>query len=153
MKLSVVLSLLTGCRPKPELVPERPGTSLPLVYPVVLVENKRIRVSDDELRLTTTTTASGPAYFGARVIDSAGAIFEILNVTPFGKKAFILDAVGTVPYRVHLAMKKLRQADLPRAKQIVLEAADEPSKARPVIESQANITELIEACRTSWKWR
>jgi hypothetical protein len=153
VRLSVVLSLLTGCKPKPEPVPDHPGTSLPLVYPVVLVEHKRIQVSDDELRFTTTTAATGPAFFGARVIDSAGGIFEIRNVTPFGRKAFILDAVGTNHYRVHLAMKALPGADLRRAKQIVLEGADEPDKAKPIIEAQTNITELIEACRTSWKWR
>ena len=146
------MSLLTGCRPKSEAVPGHPGTSLPLLYPVVLVERKRIQVSDDELRFTTTTAASGPAFFGARVIDSAGGIFEISNVTTFGQKSWILD-LGTGHYRVHLTIKALARADLRRAKQIVLEGADEPDKARPVIEAQANVAQLIEACRTSWKWR
>jgi hypothetical protein len=85
-----------------------------------MLTHKRIQVVDDEERLTKTTEASGPNYLEAQIVDSAGVLYTVPKVTPFGKKSWILD-LGTTVYRVHLAMKKMRQVDLAKVKQLVLD--------------------------------
>ncbi len=162
VKLSVALSLLTGCRVQPEAPPDKPGTSLPLTYPVLLFAKNRIEVVNTEERLTTTTGASGPAYQELQIVDSAGLQFEVQKVTTFGKKSWMLD-MGTGQYRVHLKMKRLRQLDLQRVKQMVLEVVREPNStwreypngvqvATTIVEGSQTLGSLMEACRTSWNW-
>ena len=54
VKLGLLFSLLTGCAPKP---PAAPGTSAPLVYPVLLFTEDKLKVYKDESALTTTRAA------------------------------------------------------------------------------------------------
>jgi len=123
-----------------------------------MLTHKRIQVVDDEERLTKTTEASGPNYLEAQIVDSAGVLYTVPKVTPFGKKSWILD-LGTTVYRVHLTMKKMRKVDLAKVKQLVLDVVREPNStwSLPVatrnVQGSATLADLIEVCRTNWQWR
>jgi hypothetical protein len=123
-----------------------------------MLMHKRIQVVDDEERLTKTTEASGPNYLEAQIVDSAGVLYTVPKVTPFGKKSWILD-LGTTVYRVHLTMKKMRKVDLAKVKQLVLDVVREPNStwslpvATRIVQGSATLADLIEACRTNWQWR
>lgn len=140
MRLSALLGLLTACGQKPG-VPEGPGTSAKLVYPVLAVGERRVLVRDDELALTSTTAASGINFLVATLIDSSGARYTVRKVTDFGRKSAFLD-MGTTPYRVFLDLKSEGKVDVGKAKAVVL--AEEPEAE---IGGVASLAELIEACR------
>ena len=79
-RILLSLTLLTGCRsakPSAPSAPSSPGTSVKLVYPVVLIGQGSLTVRDDELTLTTTTLASGLNFLERRIVDSTGAVYEI----------------------------------------------------------------------------
>ncbi len=133
---TALLSFLTGCATKP-VEPTKPGVSVPLRYPVVLIGQGRVVVKEDELNLTTTTVASGLNFPEFVVFDSGGAKYSIAKVTEFGRKSVILD-MGTTPYRVFLPLKSEGTLSLAQAKALV---------ANPAGEQAHSISELIEAQR------
>jgi hypothetical protein len=85
--------------------PEKPGTTFPLKFPVLLVSDRKLKVYDDEDSLTTTTTANGTGYTEYQVIASDGMTHSILKQTQFGRRAWFMD-MGTTPFHVFLEMKK-----------------------------------------------
>jgi hypothetical protein len=147
VKLGVLLSLLTGCSPKPEPPPTKPGVSAQVHYPVVLVSQQRVVVKDDEESLTTTTVASGLNFPEFALLDSSGAKFSIGKVTDFDRKSTILD-MGTTPYRVYLPLKNEGTLVLADAKKLVT-----GGKNVPAIANTTSMQELIDACRRSWEWK
>ena len=146
MILSSLLGMLTGCASEPP-VPTKPGVSLPVVYPVVLIGQGRVVVKGNELDFTTTTVASGLNFPEFALLDSAGARFSIGKVTDFDRKSTILD-MGTTPYRVYLPLKGEGSLTLPAARALVT-----GGKSVPAAENAKSMRELIEVCRTSWEWQ
>jgi hypothetical protein len=138
--------------------PEKPGVSVQLRYPVLLVSAHKFAVKDDEASLTTTTVASGLNFPEFAVIDSQGAKYSVTKVTDFGRKSTILD-MGTTPYRVFLEMKSAGQAGLSDAQALVESAMADPNAdpataqvAQRTIRSTKSVAELIERCHNSWDW-
>jgi hypothetical protein len=159
--LSALISLITGCAAKPA-APEKPGTTFPLKFPVLLVNDRDLRVYDNEDRLTTTTGASSIGYTEYRAIASDGMTYSILNETQFGKRAWFMD-LGTTPFHVFLEMKKGGVITLPKAKALVLRTALAPRGpvdgtahgaeiATQRIQSSQSLPDLIEVCRKTWQW-
>ena len=146
VKLGMLFSLLTGCKPEVAEVPTKPGVSVAVRYPVVLVGQGRVVVKDNELDLTTTTVASGLNFPEFTLLDSTGARFAIGRVTDFDRKSTILD-MGTTPYRVYLPLKVEGTVGLGEAKRLVTWG-----KSVPAVASTTSMGELIEACRRSWEW-
>ena len=82
--LAALLALLTGCSsPKPP-APSKPGTSVQLSYPILLIGTlaPQLNVFDTELELTTTTKSSSLIYSSQQIIDSAGAFYESKKAIP-----------------------------------------------------------------------
>jgi hypothetical protein len=159
--LSALMSLLTGCAKKPEaqaLPPEKPGVSIALHYPVLLIGERDLRVKDDEASLITTSVASGGIYFGDYLIlDSSGVEYVATNATAFGRKSAWLD-MGTSHFQVFLELQSKGPLALKKAKALALEAAIRPlvdaggsaqwiEIAKSKIDAVASYRELIEACR------
>ena len=157
--LSALLSFLAGCAAKPKAAPDPPptgpGTSIPLVYPVVLAADRRLMVRNDEESLTTTTVSSGLYYTEFLYIDSAGMQYSVTRVTEFGRKPAWRD-MGTSPFRVFLQMQAKGKIPLEKAKPIVLESATKPDElvdaqskaiASRRIGNARSFAELIEVCR------
>src|SRR5689334_19259965 len=125
--LSTLISLLTGCAPKPKQAPPPagPGLSFQLSYPVLLAGDRNLKVQDDERSLITTTGASGVNFLQVKIIDAGGALYEVTKVTPFGKKNMALD-MGTSQYQVFLELKRVGQINLKQAQAVVMEVVVEP---------------------------
>ena len=161
--LGLLISILTGCAPKPKAPPANPGTSMPLSYPVLLVSDRNLVVKDDENSLTTTTVASGLNFPEYVIIDSGGAKYAVASVTQFGRKSLFAD-MGTSPYKVFLDLKRQGTISVADAKALALNTALQPNGltsgtdhgeeiARHTIESCQTLAQLIEACRKTWEWR
>jgi hypothetical protein len=162
--LSALISLLTGCAKKPaEPLPQAPGVSVPLSYPVLLAGERNLVVKDDEESLTTTTVASGLNFPQFKLIDSGGMEYSIRKVTEFGKRSVFAD-MGTRPFRVFLEMKGEGKIGLAKAKALVQGVALDPNGvvsvtphgaeiATRTIQGAQSLTELIQVCRKTWEWR
>jgi hypothetical protein len=147
VKLGVLLSVLTGCGPKPAEVPAGPGVSVKFNYPVLLVGQGRLVVKDDLLDLTTTTVASGLNFPEFALVDSNGRKYSVERVTDFGRKSTILD-MGTTQYRVFLQLKDEGELSLAAAKALV-----SGGRSIPAVNSTQSLRELIAACSKSWEWQ
>lgn len=160
-KLTAILSLLSGCVSKPAAEPKpptAPGTSHPLVYPVLLVDSHRMHVRPSEERLTSSTVASGLAYKEYALIDATGARFSITGVTEFGRKSVILD-MGTSRFRLYLQLKPEGTLSLSQAIQLTKATAmadssitDKPAAAR-ALDAAPSIPALITLAAEPWVWR
>jgi hypothetical protein len=161
--LGALISLLTGCGRKPpsQPPPDKPGVSIALSYPVLLVGERDLKVKNDEASLITTSVAGGGEYYGGyRFIDSAGNEYAARKATPFGRKSAWRD-MGTSPYEVFLELKPKGRISLAKAKADALAAAVEPGPAvigqdgREVATAKIGGTnsfpELIEACRDPFR--
>lgn len=165
--LTALLSLLTACAPKPKPAPEpaptKPGVSLPLNYPVALVDERDIRVKDDESTLITTSVASGGVYYPSyRFIDSQGIEYSVVNVTSFGRKSAIFD-MGTSRFQVFLQLKSKGSIPLAKAKTLMLASVLKPEEetidpqrkqfATDRFQNATSFPDLIEIARDPWKQR
>lgn len=151
--LSVLFSFLTGCGSKPT----GPGVSAKLQYPVLLFNDRRIIVWDDEARLTTSTLASGINYPEFTLIDSGGAQYSVRKVTEFGKTSGWFD-MGTSSFHVYLDLKSAGRPDLSKVKELLkkhiagraaIGIQEDAGSAVRVVESATSIQELMALCRTS----
>ncbi|HLK61904.1 MAG TPA: hypothetical protein VKU19_00595 [Bryobacteraceae bacterium] len=150
--LSTVLWLLGGCVGKrPAAVPEGPGLSIPVTFPVILVGDRNVVVKEDEQSLITTTVASGLNFPQFQMLDAAGVRYSIHKVTEFGRRSLLRD-LGTGQYQVYLDLKREGQLSLDRAQAIVLDAAPNRNAAAERIRAVRSFSGLIEQCRKSWEW-
>jgi hypothetical protein len=157
-RLCLVAALLTGCRPKQE-VPTAPGTSKPLAYPVVLIGQNDVTVRDNLPALTSASMASGMNFLERKIVDSAGAIYEVKKAKALGKaSAWYLD-MGTSKESYYLELQSVRPAGLDVIKRLVLEQVESPRsvwagdpKAVARVREFAGLEDLITGCRTSWDW-
>jgi hypothetical protein len=153
---SALISLLTGCKTSPPTPPpKKPGVSIALNYPVVLVGDRRLIVKDDEPSLITTTVSSGVGFPEYRFIDSSGTQYSVKRVTEFGRKNAFLN-MGTSPFQVFLELKSEGKISLEKAKSVALEAALKPEGvlgphgkeiATERIHGAKSVPDLIEVCR------
>jgi hypothetical protein len=163
--LIAFFSWLFGCARKPEPSeppPEKPGTSSPLRYPVMLFGGRNIHVKEDEPTLITTSVASGMFYPEFKMIDSDGVQYTILKETHFGRKSVWLD-MGTSRYQVYLKLKREGVVPLAKIKAEVLEVALQengpadpprgPQIATEKIQGAKTLAELIDRCSRPWEWR
>jgi len=163
--ISALISLLTGCAgkpaPAPAPPPDKPGVSVALSYPVLLIGERDLMVKDDESSLITTSVASGGVYYGDYVfVDSAGIEYMAKKATEFGRKAAWRD-MGTSRFQVFLEMKSKGGIGLENAKALALAAATRPEVAvtgpdgkeiaAGKIGGAKSFGELIVACRDPWR--
>lgn len=155
---AAILSLLTGCGSRS---PDKPGVSLPLRYPVLLIGERDVIVKADEAALVTTTGASGGVYHPAyQFVDSDGAVYEVVKATAIGKQPSWRD-LGTSSFQVYLRLKARQKIPLKEAKARALAAAIRPGLeaigeegveiAKAKIGGATSFAELIEACRSPWR--
>lgn len=162
----IVLSLLIshfGCSPKPAPapLPEKPGTTYPLVYPVLQISERDTRVSEDEESLTTTRVSSGMSWRELHIIDSSGSLYEVTRVTDFGRKAAWLD-MGTSPYRVFLDLTPPKKIALEKVKAYLITVLKFQDKTglfpdalevgTPKVQNCPSLPALIDMCRRTWEW-
>lgn len=161
--LGALISLLTGCGRPAARQPAAPGVSIELRYPVLLAGGRELKVKDDQNALITTKGAAGINFLEMKILDSEGQLCEIRKATPFGQKSFLLD-MGTGSFQVFLELKRLRKLDLQQAKALVMEVVQQPhglvsgtenglKVASERIHGCQTLTELLNACRTTWEWR
>jgi hypothetical protein len=163
--LGALISFLPGCQKKtvpPASLPEKPGASIALHYPVLLIGERNLIVKDDETSLITTSVASGGIYYGDYVfLDSSGAQYKAKRATSFGRKAAWLD-MGTSQFQVFLELEAKGLLTLKQAKERAIEAAIRPyvdaggadqwiEIAKSKIGAARSYPELIEACRDPYR--
>lgn len=155
VKLGFLFSLLTGCLTKS---PSGPGTSTPLVYPVVLFQDRDFHLRMDEERLTTTTIASGLNYLELHILDSSGARYSIRKVTNLDNHSGFFN-MGTASDRVFLHLKSEGKLTLDQAKSTIKAVAarhpqvQNTKAADQEIGGAKNFRELVEMCGHPWDWR
>ncbi len=155
VKLGLLFSLLTGCPTKP---PTAPGTSAPLVYPVLLFSENNLNVYNDESALTTTRAATGIPYTLYTILDSSGAQFAIQKVTDFDNQSGFLN-MGTKSYCIFLQLKSKGAPNLDKAKDTLkatthrYDQVQNKNAADVAIDGAKSYRELIEMCGHPWDWR
>jgi hypothetical protein len=164
----IVFSLLTwllGCSPKPAKapapLPEKPGATYPLVYPVLQVSDRDTRVSEDEESLTTTRVSAGMSWREMHIIDSSGSLYEVTRVTDFGRENAFLD-MGTSSYRVFLDLTPPKKIALEQVKAYLIKVLqfqnqtglfpDAVEVGTPKVQKCPSLTALIDMCRRTWEW-
>ena len=134
-----LISLLTGCGEKPAPPkaaaaappPDKPGVSLAITYPMMIIDSPRVRIKPDEDSLITTRVADGGNYYRAcDLIDAAGIEYDVTGVWEFGRKSAWLD-MGTTPYQVYLGLRVKGPIALEKVKQMVLDALLKPYQDQP----------------------
>lgn len=164
-------ALLTGCAtpkkeaPEPAFVPDKPGTSIMLSYPIMLLETEpsNVRYFDNEEDFTTTKRSSNLTYTEQRIIDSGGGLFSVQKALPVGKVVSGWRDMGTTPYRVYLVMKREKTVTFEQAKKMVLDVLGGPrsnwndspeilAKSVAHVEEYRTLPELIAGAETPWKW-
>jgi hypothetical protein len=163
--VALLSEVLTGCGSPNAPPPDKPGSSLPLAYPVLLLGNDAplISVFDTEPALTTTTKSSSLFYAAQQIIDSNGTLYAIKKVTPVSEVHSVLRDMGTSPYSVFLEIKLLKRVDLQQAKNLVLEVVRSPRSdwSHPPqhlnnvvahIQSNRSLQELILDCKSTSEW-
>ena len=163
--LGALISLLNGCSKKPAspaAPPEKPGVSIALHYPVLLIGGRNLLVKDDETSLVTTSVASGGIYYGGYLfLDSSGVQYKAKNATAFGRKSAWLD-MGTSRFQVFLELEAKGPLALKKARAMAIEAAIRPGVdagnadraieiAKSKIGAAASYPELIDACRDPFR--
>jgi hypothetical protein len=160
--LSAIISLLTGCNksqpaaaPQTAAPPTGPGVSVVLNYPVLLIDERDVRVKDDQDQLITTTVASGGLYYASYVfIDSAGNQYSVNGATAFGRKSAWLD-MGTSQFQAFIELTPRGKIELEKAKEMALDAifkpgdrdADAREAVKAKVDGAASFPELIEICK------
>lgn len=163
---ATVLSLfslfsLKGC--KPASTPAKPGVSIELRYPVLLIGQRKFDVRDSEAQLINVPGASSLSLYERILLDSEGRLFEVLSARPeAGSKSILLD-MGTGSRRFEVIVKEKKKPSFSQVQELVLAQINAPNsiwsddpaaadKAVAKIRSLRNVEELIAACREYWNW-
>ena len=155
VKLGLLFSMLTGCFTK---TPSGPGTSVPLVYPVLLFQERDFHLRTNEERLTSTTASSGVNFLELHILDSSGARYSIRKVTNLDNRSGFFN-MGTASDRVFLHLKSEGKLTLDQAKSTIKATAarhaqvQNANAADQEIGGAKNFRELIEMCGHPWDWR
>ena len=163
--LGALAALLTSCSAPKTAAPEKPGTSLQLSYPVLLIgtDAPTLNVFETERQLTTTTKSSSLIYSVQQIVDSKGGLYAIKKAIPVGEVQGVWRDMGTSPYRVFLECKLLKRVDLEQTREMVLATVRSPRSelSRPPerlsmavghIRSYRTLDELIAGCRQTLDW-
>ena len=158
--LAALLSLLPfqGCKPAASEIKEA-GVSVALKYPVILIGQSTVDVSDSEEALVTVNGTSSLSLPERVILDSDGRLFNIVRVTEIGKrKPFFLD-LGTSNRRFFVEVKESRKPSWNKIKELVLDQVKSPTsfwegdeRAVNRVRSLATMEDLIAACRETWTW-
>jgi hypothetical protein len=167
--LGALATLLAGCTtrkpPAPVLAPDKPGTSVALSYPILMLgtETPATTVVDTELAFTTTSVSSGRSYTTQKIIDSKGGLYEVKSATPIGEVRSAWLDMGTTPYRVFVEMKLRKTVSVDDARSMVLENVRSPRsqlsrpperlrKAVEMVQSYRTLDQLIAGCDHQSDW-
>jgi hypothetical protein len=167
--LAALAAFLTGCgapKPPPAPPPGQPGTSLPIAYPLLVLETLAPRWStfDDEETFTTTSVSSGRGFVDQQFIDSAGGFYACTRVSPIGKVRSVWLDMGTSRYRVFVDLKLVKRIKLDDAKKLVLDIVRSPradwagspellNRTVARVDAYQTVPELVADCAKSWDWR
>jgi hypothetical protein len=122
--------------------------SVALTYPVMVIDERSVRIKDAEDDLITTSVSSGGNYYpGCVFIDSGGTRYEVSGVWEFGRKSPWLD-MDTSRYQVFLRFESKGPIELARAKQKVLDATLKPYEDRPDADVKRIATKKIRGAKT-----
>jgi|SRR5215471_18593717 len=158
-RLCVALGLLTGCSSPAKKVYTEAGTSLPLVYPVLLIGQNTVDVRDDMKTLVSTSLSSSLNFVERKLVDSSGAIFEVKSATPVGAGKPWWSDMGTSQRSHFLELEKSRSYGFAEVKRLLLEQVESErsvwrgdAKAVARVRGFTNVAEVIDASRRSWEW-
>lgn len=154
-----LVSLIPGLGAK---APTNPGTSLPLLYPVLLFGDGGLHVMDTPEQLTSTQGSTGRYYPSLQILDRSGHLYRIVKAKEFGRKSWVLD-MGTGTFHVHLQLKRLKTLGIAEARKMLIDLVSSPESswsrwpggsahAVSKLQGFASLDELMEGCRRSWDW-
>jgi hypothetical protein len=158
--LSAIISLLTGCGKRgsvaaPSQTADKPGVSVVLAYPVLLIGERDLKVKDDQSSLITTTGAAGGLYYASYIfIDSAGNQYSAKSAKAFGQTPSWRD-MGTSTFQAFIELTPAEKIELEKAKGMALQAVLKPGDldgnateaVRSKIMGTRSFAELIEVSR------
>ena len=171
--LSALAALLTGCgapsKPQPKaqpFVPERPGTSLPVSYPILVLgmDVPHIRVFETEEPITTTSRSSSLLYANLKLIDSAGGLYDVGRDYPVGKvPSSWSDMIGIQTYRIFIELKFEKKLNVDKAREMVQGVAmssrsdlgrtpEDRERVQKRLAGYRTLAELIEGCKDTNAW-
>jgi hypothetical protein len=158
-------TLLAGCSPRKAPAPDKPGVSVVLSYPILLLgtDVPSISVFKTAEQFTTTSAASSISYRAQKIIDSTGGWYEVKTATPVGDVPSPWKSMGNVPYRMFIEMKLRKKVSVDEARNMVLANVRNPSNqlSRPperlrntttALESYRTIAQLIAGCDKQSGW-
>jgi hypothetical protein len=164
-------AFLTGCSPSkpsasaPAPPPDRPGLSIPISFPILLLgtDVPKISVSKSEEQFTTTSYASGVSYYDYIIIDSSGNWYDVKRAAPFGDVPSVWNRMGMVQYRVFVEVKLRKHVTVDEARNMVLvnvrnprnDFIQVPERLRnttAALESYRTIAQLIAGCDSQSGW-
>jgi hypothetical protein len=146
---AAVFSLLSlfGCRPRAS-APEKPGVSIALEYPVLLIGQGSLDVRDSEEALTSIRGASSLNLNERVVLDSQGRLFKVKLARPIRGQESPLWSMGTKDVRYWVDVEKPSRPGWPEIQRLAMEQVHSPQ-----VLALKSVSELIAGARESWRWR
>jgi hypothetical protein len=137
---------LTGCKPRSRL-PEAPGVSVKLAYPVLLIGQSSVDVRDSEEALISVTGASSLNLNERIILDSDGRLYKVKHAAPVSGQSSPMWSMGTKSRLFYVEVAEQARPAWAEIQRLVLEQIP----GAPVREFR-EIKELVEASRASWNW-
>lgn len=154
----LALASLLGCKPDAP-PPARPGVSIPLSYPVLLIGQSSLDVRDSQEALTSIPGASSLNLVERRILDAEGRLYEVNRALLVeGQRSIVWD-MGTSARHYFVEVSSPRRPAWSEIEALVLEQVRSPAgiwagddRAVRRVRSLRDAGALIDASRESWNW-
>jgi hypothetical protein len=154
----LVLASLHGCKPDTP-PPTRPGVSIPLSYPVLLIGQSSLDVRDSQEALTSIPGASSLNLVERWILDSEGRLFDVKRALLVEGQRSIAWDMGTSARHYFVEVSLPRRPAWSEIEALVLEQVRSPAgiwagdeRAVRRVRSLRDAGALIDASREAWNW-
>ena len=120
------LAILPGCGGDAP-PPKEPGVSIALRYPVLLIGQSHLDVSDSEVALTSIRGDSSLNLNERSIVDSDGRLFRVVRAVPIAGQRSILWDMGTSARRFYVELAEERRPSWPEIQELVFTELRSPT--------------------------
>jgi len=137
----------------------RPGTSIPLAFPVLLIGQGSLDVRDSVEALVAVRGHSSLNLVERRILDSRGRLFDVKHAELLASRSSFLLSMGNNDQLFFLDLKELPTPTIAQARRLAIAELRAPNSsyresraAVDDVEARQSVPALIEAARDKAGW-